>query len=373
MSEGGEKTELPTPKKERDARAKGQVARSQELVTTASLLGVVAYVWVTFPGTVTTIVSMLDAVAADGAQDFHTRANVAIEAVARGAVSILAPLLLVTIVVGIAANYLQIGSLFALQGITPSLSKISPASGFKRIFSKKQLVEILKALLKIAALAVVVFGIVREAMGAYVVGLPCGMPCLAGITAATLAQILASSALVFIVVAVADLAWQRYSHTKELMMTKDEVKREYKESEGDPHVKGHRRQLAFELVMGDGGHAQKKPTALVVNPTHIAVAILYEPPDVPLPLVIDRARGDRAVRLRAAAEEAGVPVFRHVKLARGLYAAATPQGEVPDEWLQAVAEILAWVERHRDRLYQQPLGHGVLDIEDGDHRSDLRN
>src|SRR5262249_33074261 len=175
-------------------------------------------------------------------------------------------------------------------------------------------------------------------------------------------------ALAFVIVAVADYAYQKHSHTKSLMMTKEEVKREYKESEGDPHIKGHRRQLAQELAMGDGGHAARKGTAVVVNPTHLAVVISYRPEQMALPIVTAKGRNLQAHYLRTQAEEAGVPVFRNVPLARALFADAPINDYIPDELFDAVAEVLAWVSRHEDVLYKGRLPHGVIDMDAGDHR-----
>jgi type III secretion protein U len=155
------------------------------------------------------------------------------------------------------------------------------------------------------------------------------------------------------------------------MMTKDEVKREYKESEGDPIVKGQRRALAQELAMSDGRKQVQTASAVIVNPTHLAVAIRYTKGDTPLPIVTAKGRERVAVDMRAEAERAGVPVFRNVPLARHLYAATEPGDYVPDAVFEAVAEVLAWVARHEATLYRGTLGHGAIDMERGDHRADL--
>jgi type III secretion protein U len=152
------------------------------------------------------------------------------------------------------------------------------------------------------------------------------------------------------------------------MMSKEEIKREYKESEGDPHVKGHRKQVAMELVMGDGPAQAKKASALVVNPTHLAIALLYKPGETPLPVVTAKGAGAFAVDMRAEAERAGVPIFHNVALARHLYADAEVHGFIPEDVFDVVAEILAWVARNEALLYKGPLQHGDLDMLRGDHR-----
>ncbi|KAB0676842.1 type III secretion system export apparatus subunit SctU [Aureimonas leprariae] len=368
MSEGGEKTELPTPKKQRDAREKGQVARSTEAVTTISLIAIVSYVWLAWGRITAVCVGLFDRMATLATQPFDTAGPQGVVHAFREAALVLLPVLAVAIVAGVAANYVQIGSLFSLQSVAPSLEKISPAAGFKRIFSLKQLVELLKSVLKIVFLSALLFFVVRDAIGPYVNSLDCGLPCQAAVTTSILLKTLSLSAGAFIVVALADFAWQKHSHTKSLMMTKDEVKREYKESEGDPHIKGKRKQLAHELAMGDGGTAARKGSAVVVNPTHFAVVIDYRPGETPLPVVTAKGRNAYAHHIRTEAEKAGVPVFRNVALARALFADAELYEPIPDELFDAVAEVLAWVARHSDRLYAGPLPHGVVDMDGGDHR-----
>lgn len=368
MSEGGEKTELPTPKRIRDARAKGQVAKSQEVVTTVSLFGVVAFIWGTWGMTMQKLVGLFDEIAVLAVGDFRVNAINALDIVYRDISAILVPIIGVTIFAGVAANYVQVGSIFALEALMPSMEKISPGSGFKRIFSMKQIIETLKSILKIVFLSVLLYFVIRDAIGNYVSSLACGMSCLINITSQVLFKTLAYSALAFLIVALADFAYQKYSYTKGLMMSKEEIKREYKESEGDPHIKGHRRQLAQELAMGDGGHAAKKGTAVVVNPTHLAVVLMYRPGQMPLPAVTAKGRNIQAHYLRTQAEEAGVPVFRNVGLARALYADANINEYIPDELFDAVAEVLAWVQRNEHLLYKGRLDHGVIDMDAGDHR-----
>lgn len=364
----GEKTELPTPKRERDARKKGQVARSQDVVTAASLISVIAYLYAAWPSINNRLIGMLDYVGSLHGTDNTTSIRQALVYVSWETVYIMAPILGICVVSAIAANYFQVGPLFALEGAMPSLEKVSPAAGFKRIFSMKQLFETLKSVVKIVFLTVLLMNVLESAIGAYIMALPCGLPCITAVNSAVMFDVLVYTAIAFIVVAVADYAFQKRSHTKSLMMSKDEVKREYKENEGDPHIKGMRKQLAHELVMSDSGGATRKSSALVVNPTHFAVALRFDPETMPLPIVVAKGRELVAHYLRGEAESAGVPVFRNAPLARALYAQAEPGAFVPDELFDAVAEVLAWVERNRDRLYRGPLEHGDIDMERGDHR-----
>ena len=366
MSEStGEKTEPPSPKKIRDARAKGQVAKSQEVVTTASLAAVLATVWFSWGGMTESLMQLLDQIATMDKGDFRVNAANAIEIAFRQSTRMLLPILGVTLLAGIAASYLQIGSIFAFESLMPKLEKISPGAGIKRLFSMKQLVETLKAAVKIAFLSTLLYFVIRRAIGPYVVSLSCGLPCQIAITASMLEELLLYSALAFVTVSALDFMFQRYSYMKGLMMTKEERKREYKESEGDPHIKSRRKRLAQELVMSDGGQTARSATAVIVNPTHIAITLKYDAEKLKLPIVTAKGLGHHAHYLRTEAEHAGVPVFRNIPLARGLYATAEIDDVVPDELFDAVAEVLVWVQRNRQLLYQGPLGHGVIDMDAG--------
>jgi type III secretion protein U len=364
----GEKTEPPSPKKIRDARAKGQVARSQEVVTTFSLGAVVAYIWATWNLTLGSLARMIDEITKLTDGDFRVNAYKAIALTFREGSSILLPVLGVAILAAVAANYIQVGTVFAMESITPKLEKISPASGFKRIFSMKQLVEILKSSLKIVFLSILLYFVIRDVIGPFIVSLPCGLPCISNVAGWGIQQILMYSALAFLIVAGFDFMYQRHSYTKSLMMSKEEVKREYKESEGDPHIKGHRKQLAHELIMSDSGGQARKGSAVVVNPTHLAVVLSYDPEKAPLPVVTAKGRANQANLIRTEAERAGVPIFRNVPLAQALFATVAVDEFVPEEMFDAIAEILAWVDKNRHLLYHSALQHGVIDMEAGDHR-----
>jgi type III secretion protein U len=299
----------------------------------------------------------------------------AIEIVAYQIMVILLPILGVTILAGVAANYFQVGSIFAFDNLKPKFEKISPGKGFKRIFSMKQVVELLKSVIKIIFLSTLLFFVIQEAIGSYIASLACGLPCQTAITGAVMRQILLYSALAFIIVAALDFMYQRHSYTKSLMMSKEEKKREYKESEGDPHIKGYRKKLARELLASDAGQRARTATAMVVNPTHVAIALHYDAEKSKLPIVTAKGLEHHAHYLRTEAERAGVPVFRNVTLARALYATAELEDIVPDELFGPVAEILVWVQKNRHLLYKGPLEHGVIDMDANDHqpRNDRRS
>ncbi len=147
-------------------------------------------------------------------------------------------------------------------------------------------------------------------------------------------------AVVYLVVGIADIAWQRFSYKKELMMTKDEVKREYKESEGDPHIKGARKHLHQELMMSGTVEKTRKASVVVTNPTHIAIALHYDDEKTPLPMVLAKGTDLVARRIIEIAHEEGIPVMQNIPLARALNEHAQVDQYVPTELLEPVAEVL---------------------------------
>lgn len=366
--DSGEKTEEPTPKKERDSRQKGQVARSQEVVTTLSLFAVIAYIWFTWNLTIDRLIGMMDQIAVFATLDFHAAVYQAGVAVLWDTILILSPILAVAFAIGVISNLGQFGILFAFESIQPKMDKISPAAGFKRIFAMKQVVQTLKSILKIIFLSLLLYYVVKEAVGAYINALPCGMDCMSLVTQEMLRQTFLYSALAFGIVSGFDYVYERHVHHKSLMMTKEEVKKEYKESEGDPHIKGHRKQLAQELLLGDEGAATESASGVVVNPTHFSIVFRYKPEQFPLPIIVAKGRNLKAHFLREKAERAGVPIFRHVQLARSLYADAEVNAPIPNEFFDIVAEILVWISQNEKKLYNGPLEHGVIDMEAGDHK-----
>ncbi|SDR14594.1 type III secretion system export apparatus subunit SctU [Pseudovibrio sp. Tun.PSC04-5.I4] len=360
----GEKTELPTPKRERESREKGQVAKSTEVTTTISLFSVISYLWFSWDRNFSKLVALMDDMAGLAARpDFSSSGGEGIYGVFWAFMDIVVPLIGVAIAAGIFGNFVQFGFLWAVDSIMPKLSKISIAEGFKRIFSMKQVVQVLKSMLKIVLLSTMLYFVVKHSIGAYINSLACGIPCIANISGGIMKLILSISFLAFVGVAILDFMFQKHTHIKSLKMTKDEVKREHKESEGSPEIKSQRKRVSQEILMSDNLENTRKASAVVVNPTHYAVAISYRPDEVAVPLVVAKGLDLTAMKMRAEAEGAGVPVFANVKLARMLYAEVDIEELIPQDLFSAVAEILVWIDQNKDKLYNGPLERGVIDLE----------
>lgn len=338
-----EKTEPPSQKKLRDARKKGNVAHSKEVVTTALTLVTFGYFWVTWGDFVAQAKQILTFPPQFYQMPFREGIKLSFDIALQMVTAILVPIIGITVIVAIAANVAMVGFLLAGEAAKPSLDKLNPASGIKRIFGMKNLIEVLKSIVKTIFLCVLIYVLVKNAVGPLIQAPVCGMPCLEAVLADVMKTLVIYTSVGFIILAAVDYGWTKWKYTKDLMMSMEEVKQEYKESEGDPHVKGHRKQMAQEIAMGDEGHAVRKSSVVVTNPTHIAVALRYEPGETPLPIVVAKGERLNAERIIAIAREAGVPIMQNVPLARALNEQSAVDTYIPSELIEPVAEVLRWV------------------------------
>ncbi len=347
----GDKTELPTPKRLRDARKKGQVAKSQEISSAASIITAclfIAILWEDFSARVSDLIVKSIAFSS---QSFETAVWIVAEMCFEVALFVCVPLLAGIIVLSLASQFAQIGVLIAFEGAKPSLNKLSPTQWVKKVFSKKGLLELTKTLVKVALLGSVLFVVIRDHVDALLKSGLHNLGYFLQVFSSTLWDISVWTIGVFAVVAAIDFFFQKRFHTKELMMSKDEVKREYKEMEGDPHVKSQRKQLHKEIVNSNSVNAAASATVLVTNPTHIAVALQYTEGETPLPMITAMGQGAIAAKMMEVAERNNVPIMRNVPLARALFSEGKSDDYIPRELMQPVAEVIRWVktlspERH---------------------------
>ncbi|MCL4230619.1 MAG: flagellar biosynthesis protein FlhB [Dehalococcoidia bacterium] len=340
----GERTEAPTPKRLREARQKGNVSKSQELVSAGVLLAAVLVLRALGPGLWDGLAGVMrDGLANPGSEELTTGS---VFAMYRDAglrtLLLLAPLLGLLAAAGVAFNIAQTGLLLSSSGIQPKLSRINPGAGLKRLLSKDGLVNLVKALAKASAVAVVVWLTMasRLAEVASLGQLP--IPEATGRLARLAFDVAIRAAVVLFLLAIADYAWQRRRHLQDLRMTREELKQEFRETEGDPQIKAairRRRQALLNRMIA----AVPKADVVVTNPTHYAVALKYDPVTMGAPVVV--AKGERllAQRIKEVARQAGVPVLEEPPLARALYAAVPVGQHIPAHLFHAVAEVLAWV------------------------------
>ena len=342
----GEKTEKATPKRRQDERKKGNVFQSREIGVVFSLL-------VSFYGLKLLAPYILRALEWSIRNYFYQAATVdeiitsdAIRYFIQGcgvfAVAAM-PLLLVCGAVSVIATLAQTRGLFTMKSAAPKFSRLNPIEGIKKMFSMRGVVELLKSLAKIIVLGYIIWLQFRDEFWAFPRLMD--MEPLQGMafTANIVLEIAKSAAIVMVFVAAADYFYQWWDYEKNLRMSKQELKEEYKQTEGDPQVKGKIRER--QQAQARQRMMQKVPGADLVirNPTHYAVAIQYDPERNNAPVVVAKGADSLALRIVAVAEENGVFVTENKPLARGLYEAVDLDREIPDRFYQPVAELLAFV------------------------------
>lgn len=342
--EGGEKTEEPTQKKLDDARKKGQVWKSRDLTGSFVFMAGFFIMAASFPFTYQHYRAVLYEAFATVSKTPITDLDIATN-VYHGlylVVLLTLPPAMGGALVGALADFLQVGSLFTFEPITPKLDKLNPIEGLKNLFSKKQAVELIKSTAKLAITAYVAYAVVKGELR-LVIASARGTPDLILIAAgAILYKLTTRVALVFVLFSIFDLWWQHRSFMKDMMMTKDEVKREYKESEGDPHHKAKRKEMHQEILEGAAMDQVAEADVVVTNPDHYAVALRYDKDNDQAPRVVAKGLDARAQRIKAIAREGGVTEVRNVPLAHALYRLDVGD-EIPEALYDAVAEVLNFV------------------------------
>lgn len=340
-----EKSEAPSEKALRDAREEGQVAVSRDLahLLSLSLLGELAFLGEA------PCREALQALFGLAIERIHAPFEAARTELLTQAMMLMLPLfgasLLAVLVAAVAGNWGQFGVLIAPGVLTPDINKLNPANGVKNLFSMKKVVEVGIALLKVTLIALVTWCLIRDALPVLVTfagGTPAGIHGQFLILVRVMFRTLCGICLVL---ALIDFAVQRHFLIKQLMMSKDDLKREHKDAEGDPMVKGQRRQLARDLASAPAVDSTAEADVLVVNPTHFAIAMRYDVARAQVPVLLAKGRDEVAQAMIRRAHELGIPVIRHVWLARTLYAAGAPARPVPRASYAAVAHVYAVVEQ----------------------------
>ncbi|GHG97849.1 type III secretion system export apparatus subunit SctU [Comamonas sp. JC664] len=342
--ESGEKTEEPSQKKLDDSRKKGQVWKSKDLSGVGVLLVGLAAVKFSWDMLETELTSLF-------MFSFDQLAHPESLAVATGQLLYLGlravlvvslPVLAGCAIVGGLMEYLQVGTLFTMDPLMPKMEKLNPIQGMKNLFNKKAVVELLKNLIKITVTAYVVYGVVRDSMPLVVETVRQDTRSIMTIMGELVTRVATRVALMFVLFGVFDVWWQRKSFMKDMMMTKEEVKKEYKQSEGDPHHKAKRKEMHQEIMEGAQMEAVREADVIVTNPDHVAVALKYDREKDGAPRVLARGIDFKAERIKAIAREQDVPTLRNVPLAHALLRVEVGH-EVPEELYDAVAEVLNFV------------------------------
>ncbi|MDG0856474.1 EscU/YscU/HrcU family type III secretion system export apparatus switch protein [Roseateles puraquae] len=356
--DSGDKTEQPTPKRLQDARKKGDVAKGRELTSTATLLVWLVAGALCLPLAAERIAALCESLFARVASGWRAEGFGQVAALLGWqsielALLLVAVLMLPVAVLGMLVEYLQAGPVLAFEKVAPKLENLNPAAGLKRMFSLDNLIELLKGILKTALLLAIGWAVARTLLpDAMRLALSTDRPAqhLGALVWQGTVKTLAWTVGVFAGVAFLDFLWTRHRFTKKMRMSLRDIKQEMKESEGDPHLKQQRKQAHAEWSQRNQAAAARGASALIVNPTHVAIAIDFEPGRCPVPTVSAKGEDHVARAMREAAGEAGVPIVRNVPLARELLARCDEGEVVPPELFDVLAEVIVWADGVREQL-----------------------
>jgi len=346
-----ERTEEPSAKRRTEAREKGTVVKSTEANSVVVLLAGILLLKAFGPWMFAEIKSMFYSVYLS----LHDPDMSQVAIVKRVSDTvfmtgrIMLPVIILILVAGVTANYLQIGFLLTFKPLVPSLDKINPLSGAKRLFSLRSIVELFKNIAKLTVIGWVAYLTISGSFTEFLTLAERSVGTIWLFMLQTGYNIVIRILLVLIIIAIIDYIYQKYEHEKNLKMTKQEVKEEHKQMEGDPQVKSRIRSLQREMARRRMMEEVPKATVVVTNPTYIAIAIQYQPQEMETPVVVAKGKRVIAQKIKDIAKENNIPVVEDKPLARAMYDKVEPGWEIPVEFFTAIAEILAYVYRLKNK------------------------
>jgi len=346
MSEesGQERTEQPTSKRRKDFREKGQVAQSREVNTAAMLtfsLGLWFFYAPIFWNNLSEVLVDLLGVSASYEVTSASVINLAIHVLQQMGMLLL-PIFLLALVIGFFASYLQIGLLFTAKPLQPDLAKLDPIKGAAKFISKRSAVDAFKSILKVALVGVVAYRVVLNEFDEALFLIDMDVSETIRYIGKVALQVLWKSCGILILLAAIDFWYTRWEMEQKMKMTKQEVKEENKESEGDPMVKGRIRSIQMQMARRRMMAEVPNADVIITNPTHLSIAISYKRGEMTAPVIIAKGADHLAMRIREIAKEHRVPMVENVPVARALYKVDVGR-EIPEDMFKAVAEILAYV------------------------------
>ncbi|HOV26874.1 MAG TPA: flagellar biosynthesis protein FlhB [Pseudobacteroides sp.] len=344
---GDDKTEKATPKRRQDARKKGQVLQSKEITSAfillfmfaaLRLLGGYMYNEIIFfiKKVLTEYVKMPDLYTVNGISKLFILSFVEF-------LKISGPILAVALITGLVAEYAQVGFLFTTENLGFKFSRINPLSGLKRIFSLRSVVELVKSIIKLAIVGYIAYSYIKSEADNLLTIMELDAIGVATYITSTVINIALRICIALVFIAAVDYIYQWYEYEKSLKMSKQEIKEEYKQTEGNPEIKSKIRQKQRQISMRRMLNDVPSADVVITNPTHYAVAIKYDSNISPAPKVIAKGQDYLAQRIKEIAKENRVEIVENKPLARSLYDSVEVGQEIPEEMYQAVAEILAFV------------------------------
>jgi len=347
-----EKSEKATPKKLRDGRKKGQVAKSKDFPAAFTFA-------VSFAVIVTTATFFFENLAGFMIAAFKgvkegSQISSHIPAFVSAAFQVIfntsMPFMIIISIIGVLVNFLIIGPLFSFEAMKPDLKKLNPVTNLKNMFKLKTFMELIKSILKIAGAMVLIYTAVYNSLPQIIA--TAAMPIMGSalVFSEFLIKVAIRVGIFFLVIAIFDLVFQKKNFAKEMKMEKFEVKQEVKDTEGNPEIKGKRRQAQQEIAYQEGPQATRRARAVITNPIHVAVALEYEAERDPAPRICIMGKGVTADSIIKIAIEEDIPLMRNPLLAQELYNKGQIGHYVPEETYEAIAEVLKWL----DQLEESP-------------------
>jgi flagellar biosynthesis protein FlhB len=345
---GGEKTEKPTPKKLRDAKKKGQVAKSRDL-SSGFIFVIVVMVLIKVGGSMS-----------GQLQDFMKMAfTTAVSEPWNGAVierlrvegfktfaAVLGPLLGGALIGSLLISAVQSGGVFTMEVLMPKFEKLNPMEGLKRMFALKGLVQLIKSAIILIVVFILAYQVIRNSLRPILLTQGTALLNAFDFAQGLISTLLIRTAMVMVVVGGADFMYQKWQFEKDMMMSKEDIKNEYKEQEGDPHYKAKRKRMHQEISSGNMMRNARKADVVVTNPTHYAAAIRYDRKQRSAPVILAKGANVVAEKIRQIAKEENIPIMRNVPLAQALMRVPLDEA-IPEDLYEAVAEVLNWVYRMR--------------------------
>ncbi|WP_434794322.1 hypothetical protein TPDSL_11870 [Terrisporobacter petrolearius] len=352
LSMGGDKTEEPTAKKKRDARKKGNIAKSKEVTTAITLVAMLIIIFTMSDYIILEIKnSMINLLSSNFSMNFDSGVmlNSLGSKILLSFMKIFLPIGFIIMIFGVIGNLIQSGMLFTGEGLKPQFSKLNPINGFKNMFSLKALGTLVKSVAIIGVLLYIGYSFMNKNFEGIMKSADIYLPYLLNTIIELIKSLLGRICLAVVLIAVVDYGYQRFTHNKELKMTKQEVKEEYKQMEGDPQVKGKIKQKQREISNRRMIQAVPSATVIVTNPTHISIAIKYEKGIDSTPRVVAKGADVVAFKIREVAKEHDIPIIENKPLARLIYKEVDIDKEIPEEMYQAVAEVLVAVYKIKNK------------------------
>ena len=346
-----DKTEEPTPKKKKDARKQGNIAKSAEVNKAMTFIAILVVIYMMSGSIISELQGFIVNILSG---DFSMTMNdntikILMFKVMMSFMKIVLPISLIIMVFGILGSLIQTGLFFSMESLKPKFSKLNPLTGLKNMFSMKAIVNLIKSMVVICIMIYLGYSFMSKNFEGIIKSGDIYLPYLFNIVLDLIKSILTSITLAVAVVAALDYGYEKFSHKKGLKMTKQEVKEEYKQMEGDPHIKGKikqkQRQMANQRMM----QAVPSSTVIVTNPTHISIAIRYEQGNDTTPIVVAIGVDEVAFRIREIAKSHDIPIIENVPLARLIYKEVDIDQEIPEEMYKAVAEVLVAVYKIKNK------------------------